>query len=217
MKFEQSPVGRGLRKIRDILIEPTRFFQGRDPVHEGLSTPLLFAIFLEWAVAIIVYARDFAVGLSEEKLIQALERSHSAFKQLHDINFGVLKLGLLLINPLQSVLGILFGSVLLHAGVMIFVPNRPEVTERRFSTTASVTAYARASAAWLVIPYIGWLIGLIWSGFTMIIGVRETYRTSTTRAVLVTLFPFLIWSLAITAVVLMILGVVLKASTLFAA
>ena len=63
---------------------------------------------------------------------------------------------------------------------------------RGFGGTFKACAYSNAASVFNLIPYIGWLIKMIWGLVIMVIGFREIHETTSSRAVFALLIPFLI-------------------------
>lgn len=61
---------------------------------------------------------------------------------------------------------------------------------RGFWGTFKACAYSNAASIFNIIPFIGWLIDMIWGIVIMVIGLREIHETTTFKAVFALLIPF---------------------------
>lgn len=75
-----------------------------------------------------------------------------------------------------------------------------------YDTTTRAVAFAHGPAVFTIVPYVGPLIGGIWSIVLAIIGLRETHETTTGKAAAAVLLP-----LVLLAFLVVILGILIAA------
>ncbi len=161
--------------LRQTLFEPVRFFSSM-PIVGGWLQPLLYAILIGTIGNLSGYVVS---SLFEFPFMSQVKPTIGK-----TLLFGVL-------IPLLVGLGTILWSVILHGSVFLFgAKNKP------FEATVRIVSYSTSPDIFNFIPTLGWIIAAGWKLVLIVIGVREVHKTSTGRAVLVTLFPFLlIWGI----------------------
>jgi len=112
--------------------------------------------------------------------------------------FGV---GAVLIDPFKTCAWILFLSFFIWVAARLFANRDYAPEERRldYATAVSIAGFAQAAALFKGIPFLGGVISVIFATVLSIIGATESYRVTTGRAILIALFPsILFWGLLFT-------------------
>jgi hypothetical protein len=89
--------------------------------------------------------------------------------------------------PVKAVLLILINSVITHLCLMVVGGSKGG-----FRTTVRVVSYAASTYLLLIVPFLGFLIQIIYLRVLIIIGAREGHGISTGRAVFAVLLPLIL-------------------------
>jgi hypothetical protein len=84
------------------------------------------------------------------------------------------------LSPLLALLNLLVCAGLYHLLVVLTTPSH-----RGFGATVRATAYGSVPLLLSAIPYIGWLLGIVWTWALQIIALSQVHRMSPWRALLV--------------------------------
>lgn len=211
-----NPISQYLGALKSLLTAPTLFFRTmrRPP---GLVGPLFFGVLTHWIGSALEYlwftglGKVFGTHLSQ--IFQALDKSSEIDSsgqvgtvlamrtKIVEWMFGV---GSVLVDPFKTTVKILFLSFFVWLGARIFANITQDEAEERFSyqSAVAIVGFSMAASIFQGIPLLG---GVISGAFTLIIGVigaAETYRVGTGRALLISLFPFILfWGLIVAAFV----------------
>lgn len=192
--FDTSrPAGSFVEVVRGVLVEPARFFSALWASHEEeepARAPLIFA----GSCLAIGLALGFVTAplnpLAPEGTPNPLSGLLSVAQD--DPSRLVLTIVLFLVLvPIGLVLSVYLWSAIQHLFVLVFVRGR-----RGFRSTFLVVAYANAIVLVAWIPVLGYLLGL-YGIYVVAIGLREMHGTTTARALLAALIPYLLqlaWS-----------------------
>ncbi len=162
--------------IKEVCLSPTRFFQ-QMPVVGGFVRPLIFYLLISeiyTAVRLIwkpLGFMNFLQGYTSVPLNMGLH--------------GVSTIMLLLMYPL-FLTGLLFVGTAINHICLVLVKDG----SGGFEGTFRVLCYSSAPMLLAVIPFIGPIVGLIWSGVCNFLGFKYAHNTSTTKVVLAMLLPF---------------------------
>jgi hypothetical protein len=108
--------------------------------------------------------------------------------------------GGLILDPFRTLFWFLFTSAIVCVGARLFVPASLHAgsagAERlrfphgpTFQSALCIVAYGLSPAIFAAVPYFGTLASWIYAPIVTVIGAREIYRVSNTRATVVGLFP----------------------------
>jgi hypothetical protein len=111
----------------------------------------------------------------------------------------------LLLSPLYVIGALFIGAAIVHVMLMMFVRERGS-----YGRTLRVMCYTRSPAVFAVIPFVGLVVGGIWSIVVTIVGVREAHTTTTGRAAAAVLLPG--GCLLLLAAILLVVGAAIVAS-----
>ncbi len=203
--------------LRSILTHPVAFFR-RVPLTGGLSGPLAFALVTHWIGSAFEYLWHSAFGgLFAHRFDQAL-RSLEALPEVESLGRGavyqqfrqvfmewVWGTGSVLLDPFWTVLGIFWSALFIFIGARLLITpgHNGAAREITFSSAVRIVAYSLTPAIFKAVPGVGSLAAVLGTWILSVIGAREIYRTSTTRAIFVGLFP----QTLLLGLVLMILAV----------
>lgn len=178
---------------RGVLVEPARFFAGLRESREdeeGLGSPLLFA---GACLAIGLFLTLLATPLDPLGPDAMSDPLYSFFLHPQGSLYvgSVAVIYLLVVIPIGTVLSVYLVAIVVHLFVFVFVRER-----RSFRATFLVVAYGSAILLVDWIPVLGYLVSL-YGIYVVAVGIRELHDTTTTRALLAVLVPYLLpyaWS-----------------------
>lgn len=189
--------------LKAVLTQPTAFFR-RVPLTDSLSRPLAFALVTHWIGVAIEHLWQAALGgLFATRFEQILKRfetlpeveslgkgaTYQQFRQAFlDWIWGTSSI---LLDPVWTILGIFWVAIWVYAGARLLItPGRTGANrEITFHSAVRIVAYGMTASIFRAVPGVGSLAAAIGTWVLTVIGAREIYRTSTTRAVFVGLFP----------------------------
>lgn len=196
--FDPSkPLGSFVEVTRGVLIEPARFFAGLGESREqgeGSGRPLLFAGIWFAIGLFLTYLAEPLDPLSPQDAPNPLYEFFTVAQSNPPAVLIAILLAFVLV-PIGALITVYLFAVILHLFVLAFVRER-----RDFWATLLVVAYgiqATSLVAW--IPVLGYLAGP-YSAYVAAVGLREMHGTTTVRALLVVLVPYLlpvVWGLYI--------------------
>lgn len=157
-----------LTTVKGAMLAPREFFRGMR-AHGSLAKPLSFYVLLSVFVAVMDLGRmalDLpSFSLLSRNLEQAPELSNDVFLNI-------------LMSPVVSTVLLFVAAGFNHLFLMAF-----RAADKGFPATFRALAYASAPMIFMPIPFIGAIMGSMWSLFCTIIAYREVHRSSTGRVV----------------------------------
>lgn len=177
--------------VRRLVLQPTDFFTGMRQRGDFLN-PLVFA-FVCYETFLVIGG---IIGLLLGGLISASFDSFAQAGLETGISFGAFVVGLFL-WPVWAVMALFVMAGIRHLLVTLFVGPR----NAGFEATLRVNAYAAVSRLVWWVPFIGWLIGFIYSLYLYVVGIREVHSTTTGRAALIVLLPWAVIAVILTVLV----------------
>jgi hypothetical protein len=176
------------RTMRESLFSPTLFFR-KISSGEGYWTPLIYGL-----IAGII-GNGCAIFWIWLFLAQYIPMDKLPFRY----SFSVFQLIFPL--PIQLAIAIFIGSAIIHLCLMIVGGNN-----NGYKTTFRAVSYSYSGYLFGIVPFIGPLIGNIYTFILTIIGVREGHRISSGKAILAVLLPaIVVLGLIVVAVMLVIM------------
>lgn len=167
--------------ISAVLMRPSPTFAAMKQ-SGGLANPLLYFVLLSSTMfAVSALYQMGATSMNPEVFAKGLPHASKTA-------FSVALIGSILISPALYVVSAFLSSGITHLCLrMLGGATRP------FETTFRVICYAQASAMiFNLLPLCGGLIGVIWGAYCIIIGLKETHRTSGLKATLAITLPGLL-------------------------
>jgi hypothetical protein len=185
-------------RLWKILAHPALFFREL-PQDEALAGPLAFALVTHWLGSAFNYLWHLAIGVSMTDFMQDLMMRagdsiqidnpgrNAQLLQLRDqVTSWFFSASSIITDPFFTLVSILFTSSLVFIGARILVPRKTNVN---FSSAVKIISYGMTPAILAAIPALGGAIASFYTVIVTIIGAREVYRISNTRAFFVALFP----------------------------
>ncbi|MEN8143482.1 MAG: YIP1 family protein [Gemmatimonadota bacterium] len=176
----------------DCVTHPGDFFSRID-YSAGLGRPVLYYLIVSMLSAFFYMAwgspgfdESFAtaIGVSADQI----DSTASSFKLLY-----------FFVTPFASLMALGIGALVYHLFALFLAPQR-----RGLADTVRVLCYAGSPGVLSIIPWIGGMVGGIWSLVLLVIGIREAHRTTTGRSIAIVLLPLALMLLAAVALALLL-------------
>jgi len=184
-----------LKTVKAVIFTPADFFRNMRVVG-GLTDPLLFAMIIGMIGLMFLSVWDILLhnplqNFMTPELKAAAGRSMST---------GFASPVGAVMMPFLLILWIFIASGMLHLFLMMV-----RGAKAGFEATFRVVSYSVSPFLFMVIPYCGMLISMIWVLTLVVIGLREAHETSGGKATIAVLFPLLFCCgvLALAAVLIM--------------
>jgi len=189
-----------------ILTRPGEFFREM-PLKEGLAGPLAFALVTHWlgAAFSFLWHTAFSVALSDyarffEKIFGDFDIDHpgravqlmESRKQFLEWFWGT---GAIVADPFLTLVSILLTSIFVFAGARLLVPSRGarNLNEVTYESAVRIVAFGMTPAILAALPFFGPVFSSLGILIVTIIGAKVVYRISIPRAIVVALFPKLLF------------------------
>jgi hypothetical protein len=222
-----NPIAAYFRTLKSLLTSPTTFFRTlKRPV--GVATPLFFGVVTSWIGTALEYlwytgfgrffesrVADIMRALEKTSEIDSSGQTEAMLAMREKFVSWVFGVGSVLIDPFKTCAKILFLSFFVWIAARLFgrLTSQPdaETLEERFSYESAVTivGFATAAAIFKGIPLVGGMIAAVFTIVISVIGAQETYKVGTGRALLIALFPSLLFWGLIFATIFAFLGGIL--------
>lgn len=190
-------------KVWAIMTRPRAFFRAM-PLSGGVAGPLAFALVTHWmgsaasllwrllaGGALEGYYRQFMQLAGDVAEIDNPGRNAQITQMSDRITHWALGTGSVLVDPFLTLVQILFVSFLVFIGARILVTPGKDGAPREitFESALRVVCYGMTPAILAVLPVFGTPISYLYQVAVTVIGAREAYRISGTRAMAVAFFP----------------------------
>jgi hypothetical protein len=173
-----DPVGSFAGVVRRVVLQPVGFFAGL-PRRGNLLNPLIFALICT-EISVVLGGLLGLAGVGSGFV------AGYGFQVPEDQGFGGF-LGSVVLAPIGGA-----GSVFVLAGVAhLLVRLVVGAANSGFASTFRVASYAAVTSLVTWVPIIGGLLGL-YGIYLSVVGIREMHGTTTGKALLVVLIPFLV-------------------------
>ena len=169
------------KTVRDVLFSPSDFFK-KMPVTGGLTDPLLFAMIIGTVGLLFLSVWDILLHDSMQNFMSPEMRNAAG----RGISNGVASpLGTAMM-PFLLIIWLFVVSGMLHLFLMIVGGAKAG-----FEATFRVVSYSVSPFLFMVIPYCGMLIMMLWVLTLAMIGLRDAHETTGGKATVAVLLPFL--------------------------
>jgi hypothetical protein len=212
--------------VKRVLLTPSAFFREL-PLEGGLSKPLTFALVTHWIGSAFTYVWAMLAGNAVEKL--ANKFAFSVTSQGPDIDSAARfsrwmavqqqaahwfwtwfwGAGSIILDPFKTLLTIFITSMFIYVAARLFV-NSDRQTNVRYESAVRLVSYGTTPAILAAFPFVGSFAAYIYVLVVTLIGARELYRVGSGRAMLIVLFPYLLFVGIIAMGVLLLAFLALK-------
>ncbi|MEW6057703.1 MAG: hypothetical protein AB1540_13920 [Bdellovibrionota bacterium] len=208
--------------LRLVVFHPGRFFSSNAALlsgSSGLSSALTFAVVVQWLAAFFNFVWTSSIGTLVQGRIEDLVRIASDVTQtdpaaVHSLDqlkenmaeflFGA---GAVVLTPFTTLVKLSIIALLVHVAVRFFMREHSD-RPHSYATTLKTLAYASGPWILCVIPGVGMVLAWILTFAASVIGLKEVYRSTTTRSMLSVLFPELLFLTFVFGVLVVLLFLV---------
>ena len=170
------------KTLKEVLFSPAEFFK-KMPVTGGLTDPLLYGLILYMTGAMFSYFWQIA--------LQGVMRNFMTSEMLVASEFSLFQgasLALLAVfTPFFIILWLFILAGMLHLFLLMV-----QGAKSGFEATFRVVAYSGSPYLFLILPFCGGFLALIWSLVIMLIGFKHAHEISGGKAAFAVFFPLII-------------------------
>ena len=168
--------------LKEVLFRPSGFFK-KMPVTGGLTDPLLYALITGMAGLIFSYFWQILMqGAMQNLMIPGMKAAPG-----QNMFGGVVMAVVAFLSPFLIILGLFISSGILHVCLMLVRGARSG-----FEATFRVSAYGYSAYIFLIIPFCGSLISVVWAVVLAIVGLREAHETTGGKAAFAVFLPVVV-------------------------
>ena len=161
-----------------------------------LLSPLLFAVIVGWAMAIIGQLWSLAFKSTWITLLPA-ELRHQIGPMLATSAIGFVMT--VILAPILIVVGLFIWSGIVHLCLMMVGGTNNSTAG--FEGTFRAASYAQVASLAQVVPVAGGIIGMVWGIVLQVIGLATVHKTSQGKALMAVLIPIALCCVCIAAVI----------------
>lgn len=170
-----------LKTAREVLFRPAAFFK-KMPVTGGLTDPLLYALIIGMAGLMFLYAWDILLHDSMQSFMTPELKAAAERTMLQ--GFGSAAAAVMM--PFLLILWLFIISGIFHLFLLTARGARAG-----FEASFRVVSYSTSPFLFMVIPYCGMLITMLWVLTLTVIGLRDAHETTGGKATFAVFLPFL--------------------------
>lgn len=168
--------------IKGALFSPSQFFKNM-PVTGGLTDPLLYSLIVGMAGSLVSFLWDMALRGTYQQMLPAEMRGAAGY----DLFAGVGIAAMAVLLPL-----FLIAVLFIEAGVYHLLMLLVRGGKAGFEGTFRAVAYGNSGSMFLMVPFCGTILGIVWSIIITIIGIKEAHETSGGKAAFAVLMPLVL-------------------------
>ncbi len=149
-------------------------------------SPLLFSVIIGWLGAIVGQIWQFLLQDSMLSLFPPEMRDQLAFYMATTPTALAISM---LLTPIFLMIGLFIWSLIHHVSLLLV--GALNESDSGFEGTFRVNGYAYVVQLAAIVPFIGWLITVVWYIALMTIGATRIHQTTTGKALIAALLPFI--------------------------
>ena len=202
-----APITKYFRTLFQIVFRPVQFFRHM-PTSGGVSGPLAFALITHWIGSACEFLWRSMIGGRVAKFFSDMFQVAGDVADVDHPGRSVMidqvreqlvhwfwGAGSIVADPFLTLASILFTSLFVFVGARILItPGRAGVPrEITFESALRIVCFGLSPAIIAAFPLVGGAISAVWILVVTVIGAREVYKIGTGRAIVVALFPKLLF------------------------
>lgn len=210
---ESHFVGNFFRDLWKIHTQPRSFFRSKK-IASGAWAAVTFALVTHWIGSV---GEFFWKKGAESSLRSRFQGFYQQFQDMIDdrfdyvdsaghsiafpkseevLNYWFLSAGKVIADPFFTIVGLLFTSFFVYLGARILISpgENGAIKKIRYETALIAVSYGMAPSILRIVPFVGSVASSLLSIFVTVIAVRELFKIDTGRAIIVGLFPKLLFS-----------------------
>lgn len=166
------------RTMNDSLFRPSEFFR-KMPVTGGLTDPLLYALILGMVGLMFSYLWQIVMKGAVQNVMPAMQGQY----MFEGIGLALMAF----FSPLLVIIGLFVSAGVLHLCLMMVKGARSG-----FEATFRAVSYGYSANIFLIIPFCGGLLAIVWAIVLYIIGLREAHETTGGKAAFAVFLPLIV-------------------------
>ena len=172
--------------VKLFVTSPTEAF-ARTRRSGDYASPLIFAILVGWAGAIVSQFWGLLFQASIFSAFPGRMEDQFGFLLASGIGFGIGFFATLILAPIFVAIFLFIWSGILH--LCLVVVSALGESESGFEGTFRAVGYSSVAQLGQVVPVVGGLIALVWSIFLLVVGLSDLHRTTQGKALAAVLIP----------------------------
>jgi hypothetical protein len=168
--------------IKEALFSPSAFFR-RMPVSGGLTDPLLYSLIVSMAGTMVSFLWDMVLRGTFQQFLPAEMSSAPGY----DLFAGVGIAAMAVLLPL-----FLIAVLFIEAGIYHLLLLLVRGGKAGFEGTFRAVAYGNSGSVFMMVPFCGSIVGIVWSIVITIIGLKEAHETTGGKAAFAVLMPLVL-------------------------
>ena len=165
------------------------------------AEPLIFAILVSWIGIAVSSVWSSLFGQAWTSLLPPELKAKIGSAMAANAGMLLIQVGL---APVFVLIGLFVGAAIYHVSFLIVGATKDSTSG--FEGTFRTVSYSSVSQLANVIPFVGWLIALVWSPILMVMGAVRMHRTTQGRAIAGILIPFLVCCTCVVIVLGLVIG-----------
>ncbi len=187
--------------LKKILIHPQVFFR-HVSLKGGIARPLVFALATHWIASAISFLWTISMGQALISAFQGLwlsDRFGDMYLPLRSMQEKLtnwfLGIGPIIVYPFITTFSLVFTSVLLWIAARLLISQSSDKNSRSadFEGVFRLACFTTASSVLSIIPFLGVVLAPLYAFVLTVIAFKEAFQISTPRALVITIFPKLIF------------------------
>lgn len=181
--------------LNEVLFRPSEFYR-KMPVTGGLTEPLLYALIVGMFGLMFSTIWQLATKGAMQNMIPGMPMGAG-----HDMLQGTGLVFFAFFSPLLVIIGLFLSAGILHVCLMLV-----RGATAGFEGTFRVVSYGYSANLFLVLPFCGYPLMIVWSIVLYIIGLKEAHQTTGGKAAFAVFLPVIACTCLVALAVTMLLG-----------
>jgi hypothetical protein len=183
------------KTLNETLFRPSEFFK-KMSVTGGLTDPLLYALIIGMVGLMFSYLWQISLKSAMHDMMPGMQAA-AGQHMFQGVGMAILAF----FSPFLIILGLFVSSGILHVFLMMVKGARAG-----FEATFRVVAYGYSANIFLIIPFCGGLLAVVWAVVLYIIGLKEAHEITGGKAAFAVFLPLIVCCGLITIAIAMFMG-----------
>jgi len=183
------------KTLNETLFRPSEFFK-KMSVTGGLTDPLLYALIIGMVGLMFSYLWQISLKSAMQDMMPGMQAAAGQY-MFQGVGMAILAF----FSPFLIILGLFVSSGILHVFLMMVKGARAG-----FEATFRVVAYGYSANIFLIIPFCGGLLAVVWAVVLYIIGLKEAHEITGGKAAFAVFLPLIVCCGLITIAIALFMG-----------
>jgi hypothetical protein len=183
------------KTLNETLFRPSEFFK-KMSVTGGLTDPLLYALIIGMVGLMFSYLWQISLKSAMQDMMPGMQAAAGQY-MFQGVGMAILAF----FSPFLIILGLFVSSGILHVFLMMVKGARAG-----FEATFRVVAYGYSANIFLIIPFCGGLLAVVWAVVLYIIGLKEAHEITGGKAAFAVFLPIIVCCGLITIAIALFMG-----------